>query len=597
MPDLNLNIHTLGSKEAIKSVKDINSVIKDMSKLAKNSAFGDMNAKQVGKADKLLKQFNTTQMQTIKLAKEYGAQVNVLNKALQQTEAIYGKSKQGREQLKSLTSMRDEARLNARRLQGSVNRGRGIAGEIAESRGSSNPSEGPGLFGGVAKGAGLGVLSMGAIGFVIGKAIMAGVQQSNKNLASITQIAGSSRGGTSGLLNEIATSFGPGSITAEAASMGFGSKQKLLEEMQSQQNTGLTADHRSIIDALAMSRIGVSTDQSHALMAMQSAGMPAVATDPTKNGGKTASSFVNFKRIMAEAVTVGMTGVKSGDFIDSVNRMADVTLKTAGSVDVGRIADTMAAAARLNRSSLQGEQGAANMATLQTSLLNPGGGIAGKMLSLQAGGFGTSTWDVLKAQRNLEGGLTQQSVGTVFGALRGKGEAGYAALREITHGGISANVAKDMLDASFNSHPEIKGSKSYHLEDLMGNSPAVKAIIGKLPAQQMQILTEFQKKIAEAGPVAEADVFKQALMDTIMDPIVSIANATQKMAFGWGFAETPTEKADTRTHRMVSLTDAGSASPAAAGPTPAGYSVNPGTKWTRQPGTYGAEDKGELAKQ
>lgn len=597
MPDLNLNIHTLGSKEAIKSVKDINSVIKDMSKLAKNSAFGDMNAKQVGRADKLLKQFNTTQMQTIKLAKEYGAQVNVLNKALQQTEAIYGKSKQGREQLKSLTAMRDEARFNARSLQGSVNRGRGVAGEIAESRGMSNPKgAGQGLFGGVAEGAGLGAISMGAIGFVIGKAIMAGVRESNKNLATITQIAGSSRGGTSGLLNDIAGFSGRNSLTSEAAAMGFGSKQKLLEEFQAQQNTGMTADHASILDTLAMSRMGVSTDQSHALMAMQSAGMPAVATDPTKNGGKTASSFVNFKRIMAEAVTVGMTGVKSGDFIDSVNRMADVTLKTAGSVDVGRIADTMAAAARLNRSSLQGEQGAANMATLQTSLLNPGGGIAGKMLALQAGGFGTSTWDVLKAQRNLEGGLTQQSVGTVFGALRGKGEAGYAALREITHGGISANVAKDMLDASFNAHPEIKGSKSYHLEDLMGNSPAVKAIIGKLPQQQMQILTEFQKKIAEAGPVAEADVFKQALMDTIMDPIVSIANATQKMAFGWGFAETPTEKADTRTHRMVSLTDAGAAAPSAAGPTPAGYSVTPETKWARPPGTYGAEDRGELAK-
>lgn len=579
MPDLTLNVKTLGTKDAIKSVKDINGVVKQMADLAKHSAFGDMNAKQVVKSDKLLKQFNTTQMQAVKLAKEYGAQVNVLNKALQQTEAIYGKSKEGRQKIKDLTAMRDEARLQSRRVQGAVNRGTGAAGELSASRDASNPAGaggGSSLFGGISKGAGIGTMSMAAIGFIIGKGVSEAFSRSSQNFAQMTTMAGISRGNVGGFLarqSGFSSSLFGSNLNANVNSLGFSdSRAKILEAATSQMNAGATPTDKSVEDALAMSRMGVSLEQSGSLYKSTIAGMPATSSafspQNLRAGNKNAGQdLVNFRRVMSEAVTTGMSGVRSGEFVEGINKMVELTEKTAGSVNVNSIADIYAAANRMSTPALQGARGAENLATIQNSLLNPGGGVAGQMAALQAGGFGTSTNSVWQARKNLSKGLGAGNLGRLMGIYSGHGAMGEAAFAEQT--GLSPGIASEILNSSY-TPPDSK--RAYTMADMMPWDPKVKgakehnrladSLMGRMDSDNKSEATRFRELIKQAGPAAQVDITKKEMLNYIMDPLVAIANSVQKAGTYSFDPKNTVDYADGATERMAKGSAKGSSADA-----------------------------------
>jgi hypothetical protein len=556
MPDISLKIQTLGAEPALRSAKEVQAVIQNMQKMSKKSPFGEMSTKQVAQAEKMLSKYNLTQSKAVKLAKELTSTMESYNKALAGSN-VNLRTKAGRETVRNMGTLRDRALVG--NIRDFTTRGEGLGGG--------------GLAGGMAKGAGFGSMMagglLGSAAIMIGKGIVWGFKDANKQLRTASAIAGISRGSNSALIENITGFNYVGTNQADfaqrAAMLGHGAdtKNKSMEALRNMVSAGATPTAKGLLDVMAMQQMGVDIGQSSGLVKTQVSGMNALLT-----GGKNQqpSDLVNFRKIMAEATTQGMSGVRSGEFIEGINQIAQATQRTANVVDVNKVGDVMAAAGRLGSPAWQGARGAQNLTGIYEAMQNPGAGVAGKMLMMQAGGFGTSTRSVLQAKMNLEAGLTPGNLGGLLRPLRGHGLAGYAALNQITNGAISMTQAKALMEGVRLTPGQKEGKvKPFTIEDFMNpQNQAAQAALGAAKSnerEQIDVLTELYKK---GGAAAMADITKREMVATLMDPLNAIAAAVQKDIFGTDYSSPYTErvKKDNELARMTEARAKGSRTPA-----------------------------------
>jgi len=180
--------------------------------------------------------------------------------------------------------------------------------------------------------------------------------------------------------------------------------------------------------------------------AMSMGQMQGLKSAAVRGGGDVSGDYL--ADTMAKAVALGLTGGRPGEFADSIKSLMEAAQATAGNTDPEKFKETMWLINNTGKSYTQGARGEQIGLGMQASLLNPGGGIAGRMMSLRAVGFGAvpgmSYFDAWKAQH---GGLTPEIEQNVLKYFRqgGNKEASIMALTNWSNGKINPDQAEALL--------------------------------------------------------------------------------------------------------------------------------------------------------
>lgn len=161
--------------------------------------------------------------------------------------------------------------------------------------------------------------------------------------------------------------------------------------------TGGTTSFGEAANALAMTRMGYSMEQ---IKAFKSTGVRG-GTNPTA---------IDLTRVFADAFEMGMTGLRSGEYMDTIRELNEAAQKTAGNTDPEEFRKTIKEINSTGSAALQGARGGAFAQRLQESLINPGGGVAGRLFMLRAAGFKGNLYD---AMMTLSGGLTKPMLDSI----------------------------------------------------------------------------------------------------------------------------------------------------------------------------------------
>lgn len=189
--------------------------------------------------------------------------------------------------------------------------------------------------------------------------------------------------------------------------------------------------HREAARALTLSKLGMPLETSIGLKATAVAGGANVGKDYLAD-------------VFAKAVSVGLTGGRVGQFAESIDNLQKSAQLTADNTDPEKFKEVMYMFNRTGAPSLMAERGGRAAIGLQNALLNPGGGVAGQLISLKAAGFGKGN-DYIGALETLSGGLTPEVLKNLLPMFRGAGRVGALGLSTYTKGALSLPQAKALL--------------------------------------------------------------------------------------------------------------------------------------------------------
>ncbi|VVB53205.1 Uncharacterised protein [uncultured archaeon] len=198
-----------------------------------------------------------------------------------------------------------------------------------------------------------------------------------------------------------------------------------LRALYSLRETGGTTTFDEAANALAMTRMGYSMEQ---IKGYKSTGVRG-GTNPTA---------IDLTRVFADAFEMGMTGLRAGEYMDTIRELNEAAQRTAGNTDPESFRKTIKEINSTGSAALQGVRGGTFAQNLQEAITNPGGGIAGKLFMLRAAGFKGNLYDAMMTQAQ---GLTPEMLSSISKNLP-KNRQGVMALASMMPGGVEKNLVQ-----------------------------------------------------------------------------------------------------------------------------------------------------------
>jgi hypothetical protein len=479
MSDTVINIKAgPGVEKAKQDFIGLRKSVEDLEKLnTKTSGKGSLSPKTFDQVTAAVKRFDAQQKVSKKVSEEWGKELDRLNAKLGKLKLSGETYIRTRKKIDELTPRKnnvDSLRQRGFEAQGAVN---GISRDGGGGGGN-------GLAGGII--AGLGIpLTAAVVGSMIGKFIVSRMSEANEQLTTNADIAGIAPSNVSNILNDInSPALGGGDLMNRLQRIRSGNGQDVLNSLYALYATGVNGvSEEQLINTRALGQVGVSENQ-----------MGDLFRTSVRGGNADGISSDSQKAMFAEAVTVGMQGVRSGEFYDSITRIASATERTANKVDMNQVSSLMTSMAATGNQALMGDRGGNIAEQLTGSMLNPGGGVAGKLLMLRAAGFGKMTskfgkphiMNKFEAQMVLEQGVTPEFLSNMTGMLGGSNkEMSAMAFSAMT--GIPAQASMSFFQdimANKNGKQVDTGytisSLNSKIARMQGNPKAMNALMGSV---------------------------------------------------------------------------------------------------------------------
>lgn len=221
--------------------------------------------------------------------------------------------------------------------------------------------------------------------------------------------------------------------------------------------TGIAVNPEEAANALAMTGMGYSAEQIEAYRKTAIAGGVGSADKTPYNPlqvfheqNKADYLSKHLTRIFSDGVQLGMSGLTRGEYMDSIRGLEEAAQKTAAHTDPEEFRKVMKIINAQGGPAFYGARGGEFAQGLAGGLLNPGGGIAGKLLSLRIAGF---KGDYFGSQVQLGQGLdirNKEGIDRVFGGLaKYAPEAAAMGLKAWSGNAISEEKAFEYLTKTY----------------------------------------------------------------------------------------------------------------------------------------------------
>lgn len=206
--------------------------------------------------------------------------------------------------------------------------------------------------------------------------------------------------------------------------------------------SGAPVSESEAANALAMTKMGFSEEQITAWRRGAVRGAQDIGT------GNREMKYNDLRQVFADAVQLGFSGLRTGEYMDTIRELNESSQKTASNTDPDEFRQTMKEINMVGSAGFMGARGGQVAQILQGALLNPGGGIAGKLLMLRAGGFKGNYW---QTRAQLEQGLTPKNLAGLkaqFGPMAAVDPWGAAGAMSMTTG-LSVTKSYELLTGRY----------------------------------------------------------------------------------------------------------------------------------------------------
>jgi hypothetical protein len=450
MPETEFRLKATGGEETKRTFKSVVDYARQLDKYASKPV---LSAKEMDSARVSLSKFNQERQKTLtqlrSLKKEEQDYYNLLNKnAALQNKVAKGSqqwhefNRRSRYLERGLAGVQKESG----RLSGALQVG-GAAGENLEGRQEVSPGVVRGImkavFGvlGLATAIGIARKSIGAANSVNDNLMdLGGTLAGVGNAGSGRMVGGMFYGRNQQITNLMGDIQGNGPFSMRAQALGFSNAQTVPMMNALAATGGMTPDaiEKQTLAMLNTSRgYGVNPESITKLIATGA------------QGGIPGSTYdLRMAKIIGDKVSSGFQRTTE-EWVNATDQLTSVLQQTAGSAAPERSSHLLALlAANSNSPFLQGTRGAQTLEQLNSSLMNPGGGVAGQLAMLNIAGFGHSGMSWWGAQKKLSGGFANNPellAGLLQQAQSYGTEGGEMFLSQV--GGLSPLQAQAMFKA------------------------------------------------------------------------------------------------------------------------------------------------------